>query len=65
MVDLIDYERTVCRDTWRVLREMVSKYKERKLKVSFFNSTPQGGGGKNHFDYFTNIPCCDYAFTFY
>ena len=64
MVDLIDYERTVCRDTWRVLREMVSKYKERKLKVSFFNSTPQGGGGKNHFDT-SNIPRLTMHLLFY
>ncbi|KAI9494832.1 hypothetical protein BDB00DRAFT_817251 [Zychaea mexicana] len=44
MVDLVDYERTVCKDTWRVLQEMATKYKDRNLSVSFFNSTPQGGG---------------------
>ncbi|KAI8148033.1 hypothetical protein BJV82DRAFT_648071 [Fennellomyces sp. T-0311] len=44
MVDLIDYEKTVCPDTWRILKEMAAKFKERNLKVSFFNSTPQGGG---------------------
>jgi hypothetical protein len=25
---------------------MSDTFKERKLRVSFFNSTPQGGGGK-------------------
>lgn len=46
LVDLIDYERTVCCDTWRVIKEMVAQYKKRNLRLCFFNSTPQGGGGK-------------------
>lgn len=25
---------------------MADEFKEKKLRVSFFNSTPQGGGGK-------------------
>ncbi|CDS05813.1 hypothetical protein LRAMOSA08341 [Lichtheimia ramosa] len=44
LVDLIDYERTVCCDTWRVIKEMVAQYKKRNLRLCFFNSTPQGGG---------------------
>ncbi|KAI9314469.1 hypothetical protein BX666DRAFT_1862426 [Dichotomocladium elegans] len=44
MCELSDYEKTVNAETWRVLNEMVNEYKERKLHVSFFNSTPQGGG---------------------
>ncbi|KAI8142776.1 hypothetical protein BJV82DRAFT_614230 [Fennellomyces sp. T-0311] len=44
MNDLADYRDTVKSETWRVLEEMVAGYKQRKLKVSFFSSTPQGGG---------------------
>ncbi|KAI8979565.1 hypothetical protein BDF20DRAFT_913124 [Mycotypha africana] len=44
MVSLIDYEETVCKETWDVFQEMVKTFKGKKLKVSFFNSTPQGGG---------------------
>lgn len=47
IVELEDYQRTVQAETWRVLTEMSDKYKSRKLRVSFFNSTPQGGGGMN------------------
>lgn len=46
MVDLLDYKTTVCDETWRVFQEMVKTFKERNLRVSFFSSTPQGGGGK-------------------
>lgn len=47
IVEIEDYQRTVQAETWRVLTEMSEKYKSRKLRVSFFNSTPQGGGGMN------------------
>ncbi|KAG2219939.1 hypothetical protein INT45_010453 [Circinella minor] len=40
-----DYCETVSKDTWRVLKEMVKTFKQRDLQVSFFSSTPQGGGG--------------------
>jgi hypothetical protein len=46
MVDLEHYEGTVCEETWRVISEIASEVKDRKLRISFFNSTPQGGGGK-------------------
>ncbi len=46
MVKLVDYEQTVCKETWDVFQQMSDTFKERKLRVSFFNSTPQGGGGK-------------------
>ena len=48
---LEDYRETVSKDTWRVLKEMVRTFKQRDLKVSFFSSTPQGGGGKKLFVY--------------
>lgn len=41
-----DYKATVCEETWDVFQKMCETFKERKLNVSFFNSTPQGGGGK-------------------
>ena len=43
---LEDYREIVSKDTWRVLKDMVKTFKQRDLKVSFFSSTPQGGGGK-------------------
>jgi hypothetical protein len=45
MVSLTEYQNTVCKETWRVLKEMVTEFKRKKLRVSFFSSTPQGGGG--------------------
>ncbi|GAA5811667.1 hypothetical protein MFLAVUS_005108 [Mucor flavus] len=44
MVKKDDYEATVCKETWDVFQKMCDTYKRRKLSVSFFNSTPQGGG---------------------
>ncbi|KAI8583353.1 hypothetical protein K450DRAFT_223218 [Umbelopsis ramanniana AG] len=44
MVDLENYQNTVCDETWRVISELANEVKDRKLRVSFFNSTPQGGG---------------------
>lgn len=40
------YKATVCKKTWDVLQTMCDSFKEKKLRVTFFNSTPQGGGGK-------------------
>ena len=69
MVDLVDYENTVHSNTWDVLKTMVKEFKDRNLRVSFFNSTPQGGGGKlmrffavkvahDHFSYSrSDAPC--------
>ncbi|KAI7903938.1 uncharacterized protein BX663DRAFT_432358 [Cokeromyces recurvatus] len=44
LVKLCDYQETVCQETWSLLQKMVTSFKEKRLKVSFFNSTPQGGG---------------------
>ncbi|KAI9253925.1 hypothetical protein BDA99DRAFT_587086 [Phascolomyces articulosus] len=44
MAGLADYRETVSNDTWRVLEEMIKAFKGRNLKISFFSSTPQGGG---------------------
>ncbi|KAJ8663429.1 hypothetical protein O0I10_000668 [Lichtheimia ornata] len=44
MVDLADYRKTVCERTWRILNDMVDKFKQRNPRISFFSSTPRGGG---------------------
>ncbi|CAG8586699.1 9577_t:CDS:2, partial [Scutellospora calospora] len=44
LVDLVDYEKTVCQETWKILINLVDKIKTKKIKASFFNATPQGGG---------------------
>ena len=48
MVDLEHYQNTVCDETWRVINEIATEVKGRNLRLSFFNSTPQGGGGKEN-----------------
>ena len=60
MVDLDNYQNTVCDETWRVVSELANEVKDRKLRISFFNSTPQGGGGKVYifiFDCFDGHVC--------
>ncbi|CAG8600916.1 11301_t:CDS:2, partial [Acaulospora colombiana] len=44
LVDLVHYEKTVCPETWRILNDIASELRTKKIKVSFFNATPQGGG---------------------
>ncbi|KAI8340777.1 hypothetical protein BC941DRAFT_493463 [Chlamydoabsidia padenii] len=44
MVDLFDYRQTVSDETWRVWNDIATEFKKKNLKVSYFNSTPQGGG---------------------
>ncbi|KAL9555956.1 hypothetical protein MBANPS3_002105 [Mucor bainieri] len=44
MVKQVDYQNTVCKETWDVFQQMATTFKEKKLRVSYFNSTPQGGG---------------------
>jgi hypothetical protein len=46
MVDLDDYRKTVSEDTWRVWNDISGEFKKKNLKITYFNSTPQGGGGK-------------------
>jgi hypothetical protein len=57
MVDLENYQNTVCDETWRVISELANEVKDRKLRVSFFNSTPQGGGGNVHIFYIRLFRC--------
>ncbi|KAJ3155702.1 hypothetical protein HDU86_004171 [Geranomyces michiganensis] len=44
MVDIPDYKRTVVPHTWAVFEDLVKVSEKRKLRISFFNSTAQGGG---------------------
>ncbi|CAG8544527.1 1373_t:CDS:2 [Cetraspora pellucida] len=44
LVDLAHYENTVCPETWNILLKIVDQLKTKKVKASFFNATPQGGG---------------------
>ena len=39
-----DYRRTVGERTWAATMTYVESLKQRKIKIAFFNSTPQGGG---------------------
>ncbi|KAI9673064.1 MAG: hypothetical protein M1829_004378 [Trizodia sp. TS-e1964] len=41
---LEQYRRTVGSGTWNAVEKYVNELKERKVKIAFFNSTPQGGG---------------------
>lgn len=59
MVDVENYKNTVCDETWRVISELANEVKDRKLRVSFFNSTPQGGGGKVYIYYSIVFHCFD------
>ncbi|CAO3587459.1 unnamed protein product [Absidia cylindrospora] len=44
IADLEDYRKTVTDETWRVWIEIACEVKKKGLKVTYFNSTPQGGG---------------------
>lgn len=41
---MADYKATVRDETWQVLLQLATQTKQRGIKISFFNSTPQGGG---------------------
>jgi|SRR5579859_3313626 len=42
--DLKEYQNTVGETTWRCLLKYSKEIKDRKTKIAFFSSTPQGGG---------------------
>ncbi|KND01218.1 uncharacterized protein SPPG_04309 [Spizellomyces punctatus DAOM BR117] len=44
LADSIDYERTVTPETWDIFTKLVELTRDRYIQISFFNSTPQGGG---------------------
>ena len=43
LAQLRDYQQTVQPSTWKMLLETAQIVKDRKIRVAFFNSTPQGG----------------------
>ncbi|KAJ5209004.1 hypothetical protein N7449_003383 [Penicillium cf. viridicatum] len=44
LADLSDFQKTVSDRTWTAVQRYATELKERKVKVAFFSSTPQGGG---------------------
>ncbi|CAB4400235.1 unnamed protein product [Rhizophagus irregularis] len=44
LVDLTHYEKTVHPATWKVISSIGNEIKNRNIRASFFNATPQGGG---------------------
>ncbi|KAJ5514066.1 Glycosyl transferase family 1 [Penicillium fimorum] len=44
LADLSDFQTTVSDRTWSAMQHYADELKERKVKVAFFSSTPQGGG---------------------
>ncbi|KAF3110659.1 hypothetical protein TWF569_002427 [Orbilia oligospora] len=44
LVNLKQLEQTVADTTWRCVLKYANEIKAKKLKIAFFNSTPQGGG---------------------
>jgi hypothetical protein len=44
LATLSDYKRTVRERTWAAVEKYAKDLKDRKVKVAFFSSTPQGGG---------------------
>ncbi|KAJ2610284.1 hypothetical protein H4S08_003682 [Coemansia sp. RSA 1365] len=44
MADLKHFEETTDKPTWDKLLQLAEECRQRKLKILFFNSTPQGGG---------------------
>jgi alpha,alpha-trehalose phosphorylase (configuration-retaining) len=44
MTELSDYQSTVGARTWEGVIKYAEQLKGRKVKIAFFNATPQGGG---------------------
>jgi hypothetical protein len=42
--DLDVYKNTVSKGTWNSVTKMADELREKKIKIGFFSSTPQGGG---------------------
>lgn len=42
--DLNEYKNTVGAGTWAAVIKLADELKDRKVKLGFFSSTPQGGG---------------------
>ncbi|CAL1703740.1 unnamed protein product [Somion occarium] len=42
--DIDEYRKTVHGGTWRTVNKLADELREKKIKMAFFSSTPQGGG---------------------
>ncbi|KAI5124495.1 hypothetical protein M0805_003022 [Coniferiporia weirii] len=42
--DLEEYEKSVGTGTWNAVNKLADELREKKIKIGFFSSTPQGGG---------------------
>jgi hypothetical protein len=42
--DLEEYKKTVGSGTWNAVVKLADELREKKVKIGFFSSTPQGGG---------------------
>ncbi|KAJ7273572.1 glycosyltransferase family 4 protein [Mycena haematopus] len=42
--DLAEYKKTVGAGTWNAVVKLADELREKKIKIGFFSSTPQGGG---------------------
>lgn len=42
--DLDEFRKTVGTGTWNSVTKMAEELREKKVKIGFFSSTPQGGG---------------------
>ncbi|KAF7363317.1 Trehalose phosphorylase [Mycena sanguinolenta] len=42
--DLEEYKKTVGTGTWNAVNKLADELREKKIKIGFFSSTPQGGG---------------------
>jgi len=42
--DLDEYKKTVGKGTWNAVVSLAEELREKKIKIGFFSSTPQGGG---------------------
>jgi hypothetical protein len=42
--DLDEYKKSVGKGTWSAVTKMAEELREKKIKMGFFSSTPQGGG---------------------
>jgi hypothetical protein len=47
--DLAEYRKTVGKGTWNAVIKLADELREKKVKIGFFSSTPQGGEQHNSF----------------
>jgi hypothetical protein len=58
--DLDEFRKTVGKGTWNAVIKMATELREKKVKIGFFSSTPQGGG----FIFRISEPCFNVGMIF-